>query len=912
MKRRVWIFLLLGLLTCLISVFFVACTEENNAKNGLTFNTLTVEESTVYGTVANDVETFSFIDEIQTEGKTKFTVSLDVYGSQIVATKTIPLEIGDNVVYITELIGDEPKNVFTVTIRRRAMFDVTFYTNVGTSIESQVVEEGSPAVEPANPERAGYTFTGWNYDFTTPITQNTRIMAYWEANEDTKYMVNYYLQNLNGSNYTLHETIELEGKTDTTATAKIKDYAHFTYNADKSVISGNINGDGSRILSVYYMRDNYTIYTERNYTKAGTVTGSGAYCFEKEIVLTASTNAGYTFLGWYEGEKLVCETEEFIFNAEKNITYTATWIANTDTKYTVVYYWQNIDDDNYTLLETIELKGETDTTVTAEIKEYDHFTYCASISTVTGNIDGDGSRLLSVYYTRDTYLVNVNKNNENAGNVTGSGTYRFDGTANLKAITNAGYTWLGWFAGGNLICQTEEFAFKVERTTAYTAKWQANVDTKYTVNYYLQNLDDDNYTLYEYEEFRGTTDTSTGEADIKEYVHFTYNAAISTISGNVDGDGSCALSVYYTRNVYKLSMNNSSAGYITKAGNYKYGKEVSTKATLYLGYNFLGWYSGDELLSTNLSDTFTISQNIIAKFQVKAEMTKFNFTSTSTTCSITDVKTKTAERIVVPDYVTYIPKGAFSGCSNLTEVTLPFVGESKKTKYPFGYIFGSYSYADSTQIKQEHYDSGSGTLSWYYLPNSLEKVIITGGDIFYGAFYGCERLTEIVIPDDATLIDKYAFYYCSSLTKISIGDKVKTVGNKAFYGCSSLTNVEIGEGVTMIDEEAFGYCSSLMSIVIPDSVTTIGDAIFNTCSKLENVVIGSGVTMIGRSAFYSCDGLKRITFNDTSTWYKTTSLSNCTNKTGGTEINVTTPTSNASSFKSTFYDGNSSYYWYKL
>jgi hypothetical protein len=45
----------------------------------------------------------------------------------------------------------------------------------------------------------------------------------------------------------------------------IKEYTHFTYNASKSVVSGNINGDGGQVLSVYYTRDSYKIVA--NYKK---------------------------------------------------------------------------------------------------------------------------------------------------------------------------------------------------------------------------------------------------------------------------------------------------------------------------------------------------------------------------------------------------------------------------------------------------------------------------------------------------------------------------------------------------------------------------------------------------------------------------------------------------------------------
>ena len=788
-------------------------------ETGILFNTLTVNGTKVYGKVSNTTTEFSFIDEVTVKGNAIYVVDNDKDCGSPIYSKTVDLVIGDNTFYVLEIIGNDVK-LFTVTIRRRPMHEVTFNANGGTSVEKQVIEEDYLATEPET-TRTGYTFTGWDYDFATPITQPTKITASWSANTDTKYTVNYYLQNLDDSNYTLHESVELKGETDTTATADIKEYTHFTYYSYKSTVSGNINGDGSLVLSVYYTRDSYTISTARNNTKAGTVTAGGTYKFDKQITLTATTNAGYTWLGWYDGETLACATEEFTFKAEKDVTYTATWSANTDTKYTVNYYLQNIDDDEYTLHETVELTGETDTTAAAEIKEYAHFTYNASKSVISGNINGDGGQVLSVYYTRDKYVISTARNNTKAGTVTESGTYKFDKQITLTATTNAGYTWLGWYEGETLVCETEEFTFKAEKDVTYTATWSANTDTKYTVNYYLQNLYGSNYTLHETVELKGETDT-TATADIKEYTHFTFNQGYykNALSGNITPNGSQVLSVYYTRNTYTLSVDDSNVGAITNSGTHKYGKVITTTATPNLGYEFIGWYSGEELLSTDSTYTFTVDKDVMAKFAVKTEMSYFNFTSTATTCSITGVKYKTITEIVVPDYVTSISQGAFSGCSSLESITIPFVGKERKTssdtyQYPLGYIFGTSRYTGGTGVEQRYYGSSisSTTSSPYYIPTSLKKVTVTGGNILYGAFYNCSSLTSVEIPDSVTSIGDCAFIRCSSLTSIIIPDSVTWIGDYAFYSCYSLTSVVIPDSVTSIGSSAFEYCYNLVEVI---------------------------------------------------------------------------------------------------
>ena len=145
----------------------------------MSFKTLSVDGKKVYGKVSNATTSFSFINEIETVGLIKYVVSLDVYGSQQVATKTIALNSGDNVVYVIEMLDGEPQSVYEVTIRRRPIYTVSFDTSNGTTIADQQIEEDFCATMPESPERRGYTFDKWNYDFSTPITNNTTIDANW-------------------------------------------------------------------------------------------------------------------------------------------------------------------------------------------------------------------------------------------------------------------------------------------------------------------------------------------------------------------------------------------------------------------------------------------------------------------------------------------------------------------------------------------------------------------------------------------------------------------------------------------------------------------------------------------------------------------------------------------------------------
>jgi len=111
--------------------------------------------------------------------------------------------------------------------------------------------------------------------------------------------------------------------------------------------------------------------------------------------------------------------------------------------------------------------------------------------------------------------------------------------------------------------------------------------------------------------------------------------------------------------------------------------------------------------------------------------------------------------ITIPNSVTSIGNYAFSGCNGLTEITIPFVGQTLNgtTNTYFGRIFGATNF--TTQNAS--------------IPASLKTVIITGGNsIGDSAFRGCTGLTSITIPDSVTSIGSNAFTNCIGLTSVTI------------------------------------------------------------------------------------------------------------------------------------------------
>ncbi len=319
---------------------------------GITFNTLSQSGTNLSGKVRNSVTSFDFNAEITVHGNATFVVSRDKYGETPISTKVVTLNAGNNVFYVQEIIGGEVEETYTVTLRRRPTYTVTFVT-LGSNVPAQTVEEDFLATKPTqNPVRVGYTFAGWDYDFNSAVTSAITVNAKWTPNENTAYKVEHWFENANDSGYT-KDASKTETKYATTGTNVVaisKNFEHFHFNADKSEVIGTVAPDGSLVIILYYDREKINVVFNAN---GGTIVGENKEIVSKYVkyggTITApnAEKVGYEFSAW--DKSLTNVTETFVTNAK--------WTAKTYTiTYTNLMSVHNPNPDTYTIEDVITLK----------------------------------------------------------------------------------------------------------------------------------------------------------------------------------------------------------------------------------------------------------------------------------------------------------------------------------------------------------------------------------------------------------------------------------------------------------------------------------------------------------------------------------------------------------------------------
>ena len=261
------------------------------------------------------------------------------------------------------------------------------------------------------------------------------------------------------------------------------------------------------------------------------------------------------------------------------------------------------------------------------------------------------------------------------------------------------------------------------------------------------------------------------------------------------------------------------------------------------------------------------------------------------TYAVTDYTGDATEVIIPSKYqgvaVTSIGKGAFSGCSGLTNITIPdsvtsigfraFRRCSGLTSITIGNgvtSIGNRAFMDCSGL--ETISVASGNTVYHSAENCLietaskklvlgckNSIIPTDGSVTSigdDAFSGCSGLTSITIPHSVTFIGSNAFGCCYNLETITVDSRnpkyhsagnclIDTTRQTLILGCKN-SIIPNDSSVTSINSAAFTYCHELTSITIPSSIVSISDNAFFGCDKLIEVYNLSSLNITPRSSSY--------------------------------------------------------------
>ncbi len=489
--------------------------------------------------------------------------------------KTFDAEYSENAKVIPgyTVVGDGQQSFTLDSLDKEIIFyytaddaEITFVTNGGSAVAPM---EGKTGQEIASREmpttnRTGYTFNGWynNAGLTGEKVGSlpekypagtTTYYAAWKANENVSYIVHYYLQ----------------GTTDSVAADKTevnKTFGGSYTEYSKRVTGYTVVGDGQQSFTLDSLNKEITFYYTADAAQITFATNGGSAVDDMEGVtgqeitnraMPTTARTGYTFNGWYDSAELTGEPVGSL--PEKypagTTTYYASWTVKTDVSYTVHYYLED------TTTSVAEDKVEQNKTFDAE--------YTESAVVVTGYTAAEPAtqsftldslnKEITFYYTADAAHITFVTNGGSAVEAMEGATGQEITNRAMPTTARTGYTFNGWYGSAELT--GEPVGSLPEKypagTTTYYAAWSANTDTVYTVQYHYQSPSDGVYSDEEPVEKKGTTDTSVslpGTALIPDttihklesgrYIYDTSDNR-NVISGNVEGDGSLALHVYF-------------------------------------------------------------------------------------------------------------------------------------------------------------------------------------------------------------------------------------------------------------------------------------------------------------------------------------------------------------------------------
>ena len=336
MKSKLVIIFICVFVVSVFCITLASCNTDNNASiekiEGATIN-----EHEIFMWVDADTDMVSLPDKVKCTGKSVWKLYYDNIGqteipTKIAAGKNGRLQDGDNIFYIVVNSQDGTyTNTYQLTIHRSYAVNL-YYCDGRAVLNTEKVLTGVEYTLNYVPNILGYTFNGWKNNLGESVTTIT----IWESTAlyVDKAAISFTVSlDVNGGDKIQNSVVNLVYGETTTLVVPTREHYNFVgwfvgnvAITDNEGTLNNWNFAIPEVITAHWELKQFAVEAYKNYDDAGTITGGGTYDYGTNVTLTALTNNGYNFLGWYDSnDYLVTSNSSHTFNVSDNVAFTAKW-----------------------------------------------------------------------------------------------------------------------------------------------------------------------------------------------------------------------------------------------------------------------------------------------------------------------------------------------------------------------------------------------------------------------------------------------------------------------------------------------------------------------------------------------------------------------------------------------------------
>ena len=315
----------------------------------------------------------------------------------------------------------------------------------------------------------GYVFVNWtengnvvsnqaNYTFT--VNGNRTLVAQFQQQT---YTISVSANPALGGNVTGGGTYTQGQSCTVTATANAG-YTFTNWTENGNVVSTNANYTftvtGNRTLVANFAQQQFTITALVDPSQwAGGVEGGGTYTYGQSCTLTATPTVPYIFVNWTKDGVQVSTNATYTFTVTESATYVAHFVVES---FTITTLANPTEGGVVTGSGTYETLDECTVTATAN-EGYDFVNWTEDGEPVSDeqsySFTVTSNRMLTANFVLQSFQVKVIINPEEAGSVTGEGTYNYGDEVTLTVVRNEDWAFQNWTEDGEVVWEELTYTF---------------------------------------------------------------------------------------------------------------------------------------------------------------------------------------------------------------------------------------------------------------------------------------------------------------------------------------------------------------------------------------------------------------------------------------------------------------------